>query len=234
MFSFFFGRIGGEVLSSVTIVFPECCLSSLVELEERFEILRLFFSRVFCFLSSLVEKRRGLKFLWLKFSRVFLSSVTFWGFELDNCAQNSFWKFYFCLVTCFSFSLVPVPCLVHVGEVHQAVGQSTISLPCHHRTSFLSFSYQADGVMHYGQAQVDQQMWRWLLTSLMQPLWSFTKSIPSIWQSFKRTDPLLQKGFLFKSLSHFLNKPVAQVMWMWSCRFLQLTHSLRKFEQRRG
>ncbi len=34
--TFFFGRIGGDVCSSVVVEFPECFLSSLVELEERF------------------------------------------------------------------------------------------------------------------------------------------------------------------------------------------------------
>ncbi len=34
--TFFFGRIGGDVWSSVVVKFPECFLSSLVESEERF------------------------------------------------------------------------------------------------------------------------------------------------------------------------------------------------------
>ncbi len=34
--AFFFSRIGGDVCSSVVVEFPECFLSSLVELEERF------------------------------------------------------------------------------------------------------------------------------------------------------------------------------------------------------
>ncbi len=34
--AFFFGRIGGDVWSSVVVEFPECFLSPLVESEERF------------------------------------------------------------------------------------------------------------------------------------------------------------------------------------------------------